>query len=78
MDNDSLVALARARALCTSGAARAARLAAGLSLGEVGKALEKAPSTIYRWEKGERQPRGEAGIRYGELLARLLNPGGRA
>lgn len=68
-----LARLAQVRALASSGAARSVRLAAGLSLGEVARTLGVSPSTILRWETGERSPRGELALRYTDLLDRLLN-----
>lgn len=69
---EDVEALARVRALCRSGAARAARIAADLSLSEAARPVRVSPSTIHRWETGERRPRGEAALRYGELLEQLL------
>lgn len=66
--------LVRVRQLCHSGAARSARLAAELSLSEVAKVIDTAPSTVYRWETCERKPRGDAALRYEQLLGRLLQP----
>jgi DNA-binding transcriptional regulator YiaG len=66
------VALSKARALARSGAARSVRLAAGLSLSEMARPVEVSPTTIFRWENGERVPRGEPALRYLELLERLM------
>jgi DNA-binding transcriptional regulator YiaG len=78
MVEGELVELARVRALCASGAARSIRVAARMSLGEVGRSLGVSPSTVLRWELGDRQPRGDAGVRYGALLDRLLQSGRRS
>jgi DNA-binding transcriptional regulator YiaG len=78
MVEGELVELARVRALCASGAVRSIRVAARMSLGEVGRSLGVSPSTVLRWELGDRQPRGDAGVRYGALLDRLLQPGRRS
>ena len=67
-----LATVAHARALSSSGAARSIRIAAGLSLREVGDALDVSPSTILRWERGERTPRAAGAERYGLLLEDLL------
>jgi DNA-binding transcriptional regulator YiaG len=72
-----VASLARVRALCSSGAARSIRVAAGMSLGELGRGLGVSPSTVLRWERGDRRPRGDAGLRYGALLDQLLQPGRR-
>ena len=66
-----LIQLADVRSACASGAARALRLSAGLSLGEVAREIDVAVPTVFRWERNERRPRGEAALRYGELLAAL-------
>ena len=70
----NLVALANVRSATAGGAARAVRLAADLSLREVAAQIGVAPSTLSRWENGERRPRGEAALRYAHLLEEL---GGR-
>lgn len=63
--------LARVRQLVSSGEARAIRCAAGVSQGEVAAAVGVEPPTISRWERGLRQPRGGAAIRYLRILDRL-------
>lgn len=63
--------LARIRELCMSGEARTTRLAARVSLSEMGADAGVSTATIHRWETGQRLPRGEAAVRYGQLLRRL-------
>lgn len=63
--------LAQVRAACVSGAARRIRLAARLSQADAAGAIGADPSALSRWERGERSPRGQAALRYGELLDRL-------
>lgn len=70
---EELEALARVRALCRSGAAKAVRQANDLSLGEIAPEIGVSQSTIFRWENGERRPTGEAALRYLALLDRLLH-----
>jgi transcriptional regulator with XRE-family HTH domain len=65
------VRLANLRDACRSGAARMVRLSAGLSLNEVGQEVGASISTVYRWENGERAPRGNAALRYAKLLEEL-------
>lgn len=77
MTTDSVVDLTRTRDLARSGSARAIRLAAGLSLNEVGTAVGVAESTVFRWERGERAPHGEPALRYGALLDALIRRGRR-
>jgi transcriptional regulator with XRE-family HTH domain len=71
MDADQLVSLSAVRALVRSGAARSIRVAAGLSLAEVSQAVGVSTVAVYRWERGERIPRGEPALRYGDLLMAL-------
>lgn len=60
------------RRLAASGEARRIRLTAGLSLSEMAAAANGVSvATVYRWETGERSPRGDAAIAYGRTLARL-------
>lgn len=73
MTPDELVRLSNARALTRTGVARSIRLAAGLSLSEVAEPIGVAPVTVWRWERGERQPQGAAAVRYGELLEALTH-----
>ena len=68
-----LTRLSRLRALTSSGAARSVRLAGRLSLGEVASVVGCSPSTVFRWERGERRPRGEAALRYLEVLEELMS-----
>lgn len=67
-----LVELTKARALIDS-AALSVRKAAGLSLGDIAGALNVDPSTVWRWERGERIPRNAAvAISYAQLLRDLI------
>jgi DNA-binding transcriptional regulator YiaG len=75
MDAEELVRLTRVRALATSGTARAIRIAAGLSLPLVAEAIGCGVSTVWRWEQGQRVPRGEPALRYGALLEELVAAG---
>jgi DNA-binding transcriptional regulator YiaG len=71
MTADELQDLAEVRALTSSGLARSIRVAASLSLSEVAAEIGVAPSTVHRWEHGERSPRGDAARSYGRLLKDL-------
>jgi DNA-binding transcriptional regulator YiaG len=73
MSTDELVRIANVREACASGAARTIRVDAGLSLGEVARHVDVGVPTVHRWEVGQRRPRGEAALRYGELLEALTN-----
>ena len=57
--------------MAANGAARAIREAAGLSLGEAGKAAGLHKATIHRYERGLRRPRGAAAAKYLALLDEL-------
>ncbi len=59
------------RRLARTGGARVIREGAGFSAAEVARELGVAPSTVIRWERGERLPRAEAAHRYAQLLKRL-------
>jgi DNA-binding transcriptional regulator YiaG len=72
MNATDLSDLARIRTLVRVGVARDVRIRAGLSLPEVADAVGVSPSTVWRWEHGQRVPRGDAALRYGELMTRLL------
>jgi DNA-binding transcriptional regulator YiaG len=70
-DSSDLVKLATVRAWSQSGRARQIRETAGLSLREVAYAVDVSVSALFRWEAGDRRPRGEAALRYADLLGDL-------
>jgi DNA-binding transcriptional regulator YiaG len=63
--------LADVRSALTSGEAERLRVAAQLSIGEVARACGVDQSTVWRWERGVRKPRGDAALAYGELIESL-------
>jgi DNA-binding transcriptional regulator YiaG len=65
------IRLTRVRRLASSGAARAIRESAGLSLSEAAAAAKVNRVTIHRWEQGQRRPHGAAALRYLRLLEEL-------
>ncbi len=72
MTPEELVRIANLRDACRSGAARALRVSAGLSLQNVADATENGVATLWRWETGSRQPLASAGaLRYADLLEQL-------
>jgi len=71
MTPDELVKLKQARALAASGAARALRLATGLSQEDVAECIGTCPATISHWEHGNRRPYGVRAVRWIQLLERL-------
>ena len=77
MDLDDLQELSALRALLRSGAARSIRTAADLSLGEVAQVLGTSKTSILRWERGERVPRGDLALAYWRLLQQLMGEGVR-
>jgi DNA-binding transcriptional regulator YiaG len=76
MNTNDLVELARVRSMSKAGTARTIRLGAGLSLGEVAKAVGVSEVAIYRWEQGQRSPRGVPALKYAQVLAALLGKTG--
>lgn len=66
------VKLTKVRRLLSSGAAKGARVAAGLSLREMAAAAQIDPSTLWRWEEGQRIPHGAQALRYFDALQELL------
>jgi DNA-binding transcriptional regulator YiaG len=59
------------RRLAKSGGARVIREAAGFSASSVARELGVTPSTVCRWERGERLPREQVAARWALLLRRL-------
>lgn len=71
MTTESVVNLSKVRTLAASGEAKAIRLKNRISLSEIAAACEVDQSTVWQWENGGRKPRGEAALRYAELLREL-------
>lgn len=71
MNHAPILRLAGVRAAAASGEARRLREAARLSIGEVAKACGVDQSTVWRWERGTRRPRGESALRYADLIDSL-------
>ncbi len=61
-----------AREWAASGAAKAIREGAGLSLGEVARSLGVSPSSVLRWERAEFRPRERVAARYAALLRDMM------
>ena len=70
--SEALTDIASARSLAASGAARSIRLAARLTLTEIGTEVGVTASAVCRWEHGQRSPRGDAAREYGRLLRDLM------
>ncbi|MGV4890378.1 helix-turn-helix domain-containing protein [Streptomyces viridosporus] len=71
MAQNHILRLAQVRAAVTSGEAQQLREAAQLSIGEVARACGVDQSTVWRWERGTRLPRGDKALRYAELIDSL-------
>lgn len=69
--NTRLIRLARVRHLAQTGEARRIRAAAGLSQGEIADFVDVRPSTVSRWETGQRTPTGPAALLWLSLLEDL-------
>lgn len=69
---DDLLALSRLRAMTRAGTAKAVRTAAGLTIAEMSRAADVSERSIYRWERGQSVPHGEAARRYAKLLNHLI------
>ncbi|BFM23491.1 helix-turn-helix domain-containing protein [Microbacterium sp. che218] len=61
----------RARELAASGEAKRIRVASDLPIGDLAHAIGVDATTIWRWENGERSPRGERAVRYARALNKL-------
>ena len=68
MDTRELLAIAKARRFAATGEGKAIREAARISVREIADAAGTAPTTIWRWENGHRQPRGSAAGRWADVL----------
>ncbi len=71
MTQRELLQVALARRLASEGEAQRLRTDAGLSLREVADAIGVSPTTLWRWEAGQRAPRPRAAIAWGALLEQL-------
>lgn len=69
---EALRELGDARHLARSGIGRSIRRSASVSLRELAAALALPPSTLSRWERGVRQPRGPAAVRWVRGLRELI------
>lgn len=71
MNQAPILRLMGIRAAVASGEARRLREAAHLSIGEVARACGVDQSTVWRWERGNRSPRGASALRYADLIDSL-------
>lgn len=75
MIESEILLVARARHLAKSGEGARIRAAADLSLGEVATAIGVSVPALWRWEHGERSPRGERAAAWARLLSELQEAG---
>ena len=68
MDHRNVLLIAKARRLASTGSGARARESAGLSLSEVATAVGVSTSTLWRWEHGERRPRGPRAAAWAQLV----------
>jgi DNA-binding XRE family transcriptional regulator len=71
VNTDHLLLLSAARRHAKRGTGYAVRVAAGLTLTEVARAVGADQSTIWRWENDKTQPHGERAARWAALLGEL-------
>jgi transcriptional regulator with XRE-family HTH domain len=71
MTRRELARIAWVRSMIQSGAALAIRKAARVSMPEMAEAIGCSVSTLWRWEAGDRQPRGKLALRYAGVLESL-------
>lgn len=69
MDYMDVIRLAEVRLRARE--ARAIRLAAGLTVGDMARALGVTPGAVSRWERGLARPRGDAALRWHAVLSAL-------
>jgi transcriptional regulator with XRE-family HTH domain len=66
-----LLLLSKARHFAASGEGAHIRERAGLHQTDVARTAQVRPSTISRWESGQRKPHGKGAIRWARLLETL-------
>lgn len=71
MSPKDLLLVAQARQYAVTGRGRDLRIAQGLSLRETATAIDVSAAGLWRWERGERVPRGAAAVRWAQLLRQL-------
>jgi DNA-binding transcriptional regulator YiaG len=71
MDERSALKLVRARQLAATGEGKTVREAVGLSLHETAGVMGVSVSALFRWENGERVPRGDRAVAWADFLGKL-------
>ena len=75
MDIESITSVARARRMAREGEGLRVRLDLGLSLADVASLVGVSLSTLSRWERHQRIPRGAQAIRYQAVVQDLVRRG---
>lgn len=71
MTTEDLLLISAARNHVKAGTGKRIRIEAGLTLAHIGSVVGASGSTVWRWEEGHRQPRGERAAKWAKLLAEL-------
>lgn len=71
MTHRDLLLVARARRLASTGDAKRLRESSGLSVSEVAAAIGVSRTALWRWEAGQRAPRGAAASAWAAFLNEL-------
>jgi DNA-binding transcriptional regulator YiaG len=71
MAQAQILRLAWVRAAISSGEAQRLREEAQLTIGEVARACGVDQSTVWRWESGQRRPRGQPALKLASLIESL-------
>jgi len=72
LDDDLvLTRLVAVRRMVRDGTARRLRQDAGVSMEELARAVGVSKTCVLKWERGDRAPKGENGIRYFLVLTSL-------
>ena len=72
MTTEDLLLISAARNHIKSGTGKAIRIEAGLTLAQIGSVVGASASTVWRWEEGHRQPRGDHAAKWAKLLAEIV------
>jgi Predicted transcriptional regulator len=65
------IKVAEARRLLASGEAKQIRLSRRVEISTIARDLGVSEATVWRWENGQRVPRGPVAARYAQILERL-------
>lgn len=68
--NESII-VAKARHLLATGEAKQIRLSGHVEISAIARDLGVSQTTVWRWENGQRIPRGPVAVRYAQILERL-------